>query len=111
MKALLSLQFAILLTLIMAAFMLVASTFPLRAATTQCVGLADLLATLDQKYGEAVIWTGITDAALLVITANPDGSTWTAFVQRPDDMACVFAHGQQWLPGSAPAPPLLGQEG
>ena len=111
MKAMLSFRLTMLIILLAATLFWLLRPMPVVADTVPCIGLADMLASLDQKYGESVIWTGIAGASLLVVTANPDGSTWTAFVQRSDDMACPFGHGSQWLPGSAPAPPLLGKEG
>lgn len=105
------LRLLVLLALLLPVLIWLLRPLPVLAGETTCIGLADLLAGLHAKYGESVIWTGITDTALLVVTANPDGSSWTSFVQRSDDKGCVFAHGEQWLPGSAPAPPLLGKEG
>lgn len=96
-------------------FVLVAITWialalaPANAAT--CTGLADALARLATSYQEAVLWQGDTpQGERLIITANPDGTTWTAIVQPAPESACFIAAGNVWQIGEdAPAP--AGTEG
>lgn len=81
-----------------------------RAALAQqpqpCMGAADLLAGLSERYGEQVLWSGLTAAGQMVtITVNPDGSSWTALSIRPGGVACILVAGPAWTAPPAPAPP------
>ena len=81
---------------------------PAHAAT--CAGVADALARLATTYREAVLWQGDTpQGERLLITATPDGTTWTAIVQPAPGQACFIAAGTVWQIG-ADAPPA-GKEG
>ena len=75
-------------------------------AETRCAGLTDALAALEAKYGEKLIWQGLSrDGQRLLVTANPDGSTWTAMIQADGSKVCFASSGESWAPGGAmPAP-------
>ena len=81
---------------------------PARAAT--CAGMADILAQLSAKYGEMILWQGqMNDGSPLIITAAPDGTTWTLLGRDPDGRACLLSAGAEWrVGGEAPA---AGKEG
>ncbi|OYU38625.1 MAG: hypothetical protein CFE33_15145 [Pseudorhodobacter sp. PARRP1] len=84
----------------------------LPAATVSCAPAADLLQQLKAKFAEVPLFSG--DLAgkgrggKLIITANPNGSTWTALFAVADGKACIAATGGPFRPGD-PIP--LGQEG
>ena len=79
-----------------------------RAAT--CTGLADALAQLSAQYREEVLFQGqTTSGQRLIITAAPDGSTWTELVQPGPDRACPIGSGTGWQIGTDATP--AGQEG
>lgn len=81
-----------------------------RAQAAQCAGLADVLAGLAARWSEQVLWQGGAQGGTsFAITVNPDGTTWTALMLRPDGMACVVASGAGWTAGPAPKAP--GEDG
>lgn len=84
------------LMLLIAAIGLMAGSIGLHAQTQRCGGYADVLADLRSAYGEQVRW--IFDGApgsQLVITATPDGSSWTMlFVEGA--VACLVSAGNGW---------------
>ena len=78
-------------------------------AQIECGERTAVLQALSAKYGEAAIWQGRTsDGHDLLITANPDGGTWTVLRLDAAGQACLLVGGPSWQPGS-PLP--LGEEG
>lgn len=78
---------------------------PVLAQSPQCAGLPDVLAGLERNYGEALVWQGIwqkpgVPESQLMITAKPDGSTWTALVVM-EGQACLVASGSGWASTAA----------
>lgn len=85
-----------LLALMVAFIVLCAATVAARAQPAQCGGYADILGDLAQAYHERIVWAGERgEAGQLVITAKPDGSTWTAMLVR-GGVACLVAAGTGW---------------
>lgn len=85
---------------------------PARAQTI-CTGLADVLAGLRATYGETIMWVGVAEnGQRLVLTANADGSTWTALTQSSaaSDQLCFVGTGVTWNAGDGTFPPS-GSEG
>jgi hypothetical protein len=77
-----------------------------RVQAAQCAGLADVLAGLSVCWSEQVLWQGGAEGGVsFSITVNPDGTTWTALMLRPDGLACVVASGSGWTAGAAPKAP------
>lgn len=108
MKALFSPRLTLLL---IASLMLVASCVAPLAASPQCAMIAQVMAGLAGKYGEATRLQGIMpNGQVLAIIANPAGSTWTALVVRPDGLACLMSSGNSWAEGDMLGPPA-GTEG
>lgn len=80
-------------------------TAPARAATN-CGSLADVLAGLRSTFGEEVLLQGADiDGRQFVLTANPDGSTWSILTRSPDATACIVLAGANWSAGDPVAPP------
>lgn len=97
--------------LIVLLFALVATASAAIAAPMQCGGISEVMASLSAKYGETSQWFGVLpNGQVLSITANPDGSTWTALGVQPDGTACVLSSGESWAAGDMPVPPA-GREG
>lgn len=64
------------------------------AIAQDCGGFADVTAYLSEEYGETVAVRGLDAAGnAIVMFANPDTGTWTAFVVTPDGNACRVADG------------------
>ena len=79
-------------------------------AELRCAGLADVLAGLRAGYDELVLWQGFDRKGnRLIITANPDGSGWSALAQADADKFCMLFGGDSWSVGDV-APPA-GKEG
>lgn len=66
-------------------------------ARLQCGPAKLVLETLDTQFGEKVLFIGTgQNNQSIVVTAKPDGSTWTALVDGPDGNYCVMAAGSPW---------------
>lgn len=81
-------------------------------AQTLCTGVADALAGLRASYSETVLWEGVAqNGQRLILTVNPDGTTWTALTQLPgSNQVCFVGSGGAWSAGDRAIPPL-GMEG
>lgn len=78
-------------------------------AEVTCGEEGPALRNLATKYNETAVWEGLAqDGVRLVITANPDGSTWTALALNGKGQACILGSGTRWQPGT---PVALGEEG
>jgi hypothetical protein len=76
---------------------------PSRAQTPQCGALAEVLAGLASRYNEVVVADGEAGGGrTLLITATPDGATWSA-VMVQGDMACLVSAGTNWRDPTEPA--------
>ena len=97
--------------ILVAVIALVLFSLPLAARAATCAGTADALAALSDRYGEAVLWQGVAqDGTKMMLTAQPDGSSWTLMARQGDDRVCFLAAGTDWdFGGDAPAP--AGKEG
>ena len=81
-------------------------------AGPQCGPWPDGAATLMTRFGETILFDGdpAPGQARVIITAKPDGSTWTALTVWPDGRtACQRSAGGGWRIGAAPPP--AGEEG
>lgn len=79
------------------------------AAQLPCIAWPAAVEQLADKWGEAPMWEGTRDGlGAFVVLANPDGTTWTLMLRRPDGAACPVASGEGWAPPAAPKP---GEEG
>ena len=86
------------------------STAALSAPAQQCGPLQQMLAQLSSTYRESALFTGaVKDGVSVIITANPQGSTWTALLSDGAGNPCIVALGPGWQPGGVPA--VLGEEG
>ena len=66
-------------------------------AQTQCVGRADGLAMLSERYGESRIGAGLaTNGGLIEVFTNPESRSWTLTVSGPDGQICLVASGEAW---------------
>lgn len=73
------------------------------AQTPQCGPLAEVLAGLASRYNEVVVNDGEAGGGrVLLITATPDGATWTT-VMVQGDLACLVASGVSWRDATKPA--------
>lgn len=85
----------------------IVAALPARAeGGPQCGPWPDVAAALSTKYGEAVLFEGlpIPGSSRIVITAKPDGTTWTALTVDAAGIACIRGAGGGWHTGAAPAP-------
>jgi hypothetical protein len=89
--------------LLVAALLWFSGGSPSRAQTPQCGALAEVLATLASRYNEVVVGDGEAGGGrTLLITATPDGATWTA-VMVHGELACLVASGVSWRDPAKPA--------
>lgn len=59
-----------------------------------CMGYADAVESLYTQHGESIAMSALVDGGNIVVTfANPETSTWTMIIVRPDGIACGLAHG------------------
>jgi hypothetical protein len=97
--------------LIVAIAMLGIPTLPAMAlaAQQQCADAAQLLIQLQAKYAEVPLFVGtVSPGQTVIVTANPDGSTWTALIKAENGNACIGSAGVSWRAGE---PEPTGQEG
>lgn len=100
------------LTVLLFGLCLIVAALPARAQTSpQCGAWPDVAAALSARYGEAVLFEGEPGPGgpRVVITAKPDGTTWTALSVDPSGLACIRAAGGGWHTGTLPAP--TGEQG
>jgi hypothetical protein len=78
---------------------LVAAVFFVADASAQvlCGPRAQVVRQLESKYDERPTAFAVTaDGGALEVYAAPSGRTWTILVTRPDGVACLVAHGEDW---------------
>lgn len=76
----------------------------------QCGPLAEILSALSDRFQERVLFEAIAnDGSRMLVTANPDGTTWSAMTVDLATVACLRIVGTSWRPGAAPPP--AGTEG
>jgi len=80
-----------------------ASTIPTataeaQTARPQCADRGSVLAQLAQKYHEAPVNMGLTNAGAVLEILTSDGGTWTVVVTTPSGVSCMIAAGQHWEP-------------
>lgn len=79
------------------------------AAQMQCLSWPAAMEQLADTWGESPMWEGSrAGLGAFVVLANPDGSSWTVMLRRPDGQACAVASGETW---ALPAAPKPGEEG
>jgi len=67
------------------------------AAQSACAPRADVLETLRNRYGEAIVAGGVTTkGVLLEVVASNDGGTWTLIATSPAGVSCLVAAGEGW---------------
>ena len=73
------------------------------AQTPQCGSPVEILAGLASRYSEVVVAEGeVGGGQTLLITATPDGATWTAIMVK-GDLACLVSSGHNWRDPAKPA--------
>jgi hypothetical protein len=96
-------------SLILAVFLLLAALVLPVFAQDRCLPWPAILEQLADRWGEAPMWEGTrADVGRFVVLANPDGTTWTILLRRPDGQACALAAGEGW---ALPAAPKPGEDG
>lgn len=78
-----------------------------------CGPLEQMIVYLAEHYHERILFEGIVnDGSRMMITANPDGSTWTAITVDLATTACLRIVGNSWRGGAQVFPvPSPGTEG
>lgn len=66
------------------------------AATPQCAPADQMVDLLSDRYGEAVVGTGLAAEARLMVFAHPEGDTWSIVFLLPDGRAGLMASGADW---------------
>lgn len=77
-------------------FAVIGAQYALAQTGPQCGPWPDVAAGLQKRYGESVLFEGTPNPGQggVVITAKPDGTTWTALSLSPDGrIACLRAGG------------------
>ncbi|WP_413874146.1 hypothetical protein [Albidovulum sp.] len=88
-----------------AALLLILAAGP---AGAECLPLADALASLAGRWQEVPVFTGAFDGGAWIVTAAPDGGSFTVLFVRSDGSACPAGAGEGWA--AAPLAPA-GKEG
>ena len=77
-------------------------------AAATCLALDRMLETLHRQFAEAPVFAGAGPMGATVVTAAPDGSTFSVLSVHPDGIACLIGDGDGW---SVPPPPRPGKDG
>lgn len=77
-------------------------------AEQQCAGIADMLAGLSSRYGEAPRVSALMAGGDLLIGTAAPGGGWTAIGVGADDEACILAAGEAFEVKPAPIPGVDG---
>lgn len=77
-------------------------------AAAECLDLDRILQRLARYFGEVPVFAGAGDMDATIITAAPDGTTFTVLVVHPDGTACMIGNGDGW---SVARTPPAGKEG
>jgi hypothetical protein len=95
MKTLLDLLGAIILALAAAALGLALSTT--FASAAECAQRDQLVAQLDERWGEARLGLGIANGKVVAeIWANEETGSWSFVGTMPDGTSCLIATGTAW---------------
>ena len=81
------------------------------SAAAECMPFDDILQLLADGYGEAPIFTGVAPVGDVIVTAAPDGGTFTVLLLVPDGAACPVASGDGWSVKLPNAPDATGKAG
>ena len=76
-----------------AASMAVFLCMPAAAHDLPCGKREKIIAQLQQKYGEVVIFRGIVEGAMAELWYSPRKQTWTVVVSRANGTACLMVGG------------------
>lgn len=90
-----------------AALVTVGSFFPASSQATQpqlCTQHGELVAQLDEKYGEKVTASGFDGAGNFVQVFSSKKGTWTIAISVPGGLTCVIAAGDDWQEEKKPLP-------
>ncbi len=71
---------------------------PTDVEKAQCAPLHDRLAFLARKYNEQDAFVGASPIGnrTVMITANPDGSSWSLLTTNQKGLLCLIDAGQGW---------------
>jgi hypothetical protein len=61
-----------------------------------CVPLDDALAHLAERWHETPVFTGAFEDGAWIVTAAPDGGSFTILRLTPDGMTCIAGAGEGW---------------
>ena len=79
------------------AFGQASGTIASAAQNSNCDQRQRVLGHLANKYKEAPVAIGVTNAGGLVeVLSTGDGQTWTIIVSNPDGLTCLLATGEGW---------------
>lgn len=97
--------------MIRAAVLMLAMAAPAGAGPT-CLARAGAAAELGARWGEAVLWGGVTPEGLLVQGwVNPGTGSWTVTVTTAAGVTCVVAAGSGFEVDAPPAAVVPGVPG
>lgn len=73
-------------------------------AAAGCLDLDLILQRLARHFGEMPVFAGAGDMGATIVTAAPDGTTFTVLSVQADGTACMIGKGDGWsLARPAPA--------
>lgn len=93
---------AILLYLAMMVMLVVLWPTPASAQAGFCAPHAELVATLERKYGEHVVIEGVTKTGLVLIVYASNSGTWSVIMANPTGLTCMIASGVGYKPTALP---------
>ena len=66
------------------------------ASALACLPIDDTLAHLAERWQEAPVFTGAFGGGAWIVTAAPDGGSYTILRLAPDGMTCIVGAGEGW---------------
>ena len=83
-----------LISLLLAALLMVSFVLSARAQGLPCAPRALILDELSERHGEVVVFQGVSGGSVFEVFWSPvEPNSWTAAVTRPDMLMCLIAVG------------------
>ncbi|TKT75480.1 hypothetical protein [Aquamicrobium sp. LC103] len=78
------------------------ATLPAAAQTRSCAGRAEVIAWLEERFGERPIGVGVVGDHTIVELHASETGTWTILATSLTGQSCMVSSGHSWTPIETP---------